>query len=35
MLTWFARISDHAAFPLVILLLANVAFYVSIASALT
>lgn len=32
MLTWFARISDHPVFPLVILLLANVAFYVSISA---
>jgi hypothetical protein len=32
--TWFARLSEHPALPLVFLLLANIGFYASIASML-
>jgi hypothetical protein len=34
MLTWFARLSEHPALPLVVLLFANVGFYLTIASML-
>jgi hypothetical protein len=32
--TWFASLSDHPALPLVVLLLANAAFYLTLAAAL-